>query len=266
MLINCKYCNSKFAINAEEVGFDGRLVKCENCQKEWFQESKPKFLEKKLIELDRSLHATELHLIEQKNIHNDKIAKLEKSLKAKKEELAKQKLLEDRIGLFEKRITDTEKEIEKQALIENRIFKLEKELQKNSHDSFIINTTLEKKTSDLQKKIHTDSPGSRLDNLEKEVQKNSNDSLINKTATEEKTNDFQKKIQSDNARDRLANLEKELQKSSNDSFIQKTTLEEKIKETEVPDLHKLRSINPSNWDLSEATIQRELDELKSNKK
>ena len=145
MLINCKYCNSKFAINAEEVGFDGRLVKCANCQKEWFQESKPKFLEKKLTELDRSLHATELHLIEQKNNHNDKIAKLEKSLKAKKEELAKQKLLEDRIGLFEKRITDTEKEIEKQALIENRIFKLEKELQKNSHDSFIINTTLEKK-------------------------------------------------------------------------------------------------------------------------
>ena len=50
------------------------------------------------------------------------------------------------------------------------------------------------------------------------------------------------------------------------SFIQKTTLEEKIKETKVPDLHKLKSINPSNWDLSEATIQRELDELKSNKK
>ena len=127
MLINCKYCNSKFAINAEEVGFDGRLVKCENCQKEWFQESKPKYLEKKLIELDRSLHATELHLIEQKNGNNDKIAKLEKSLKAKKEELAKQKLLEDRIGLFEKRITDTEKEIETQSLFKNKITKLEKD-------------------------------------------------------------------------------------------------------------------------------------------
>jgi predicted Zn finger-like uncharacterized protein len=230
MLINCKYCNSKFAINAEEVGFDGRLVKCENCQKEWFQESKPKYLEKKLIELDRSLHATELHLIEQKNIHNDKIAKLEKSL------------------------------------IENRIFKLEKELQKNSHDSFIINTTLEKKTSDLQKKIHTDSPGSRLDDLEKELQKNSNDSLIKKTTSEEKTSDLQKIIQSDNTGGRLDNLEKELQKNSKDSFIQKTTLEEKIKETKTPDLHKLRSINPGNWDLSEETIQRELDELKSNKK
>ena len=127
MLINCKYCDSKFAINAEEVGFDGRLVKCENCQKEWFQESKPKYLEKKLIELDRSLHATELHLIEQKNIHNDKIAKLEKSLKAKKEELAKQKLLEDRISLFEKRIKDTEKEIETQSLLKNKSTKLEKD-------------------------------------------------------------------------------------------------------------------------------------------
>ena len=103
-------------------------------------------------------------------------------------------------------------------------------------------------------------------NLEKELQKSSNDSLINKTATEEKTNDFKKKIESDNSGDRLANLEKELQKSSNDSFIQKTTLEEKIKKTEVPNLHKLRSINPSNWDLSEETIQRELDELKANKK
>ena len=105
-----------------------------------------------------------------------------------------------------------------------------------------------------------------MDDLEKELQKNSNDSLINKTATEEKTNDFQKKIQSDNSGDRLDNLEKELQKNSNDSFVQKTTLEEKTKEKKVPDFHKVRDINPSNWDLSEETIQRELDELKSNKK
>ena len=48
MLINCKYCDSKFAVNAEEVGFDGRLIKCENCKKEWFQESKSQSLEKKI--------------------------------------------------------------------------------------------------------------------------------------------------------------------------------------------------------------------------
>ena len=66
MLINCKYCDSKFAVNAEEVGFDGRLIKCENCKKEWFQESKSQSLEKKLIELDQNLHSTEVHLIEKK--------------------------------------------------------------------------------------------------------------------------------------------------------------------------------------------------------
>ena len=168
MLIHCKYCQSKFAINAEEVGFDGRLVKCEKCQKEWFQESKSKSLEKKLIELDRNLHATEQRLTEQKNNHNDKIIKLEKSLKTKKEELAKQKILEDRIGLFDKRIVDTEKEIKAQDLIENRISQLENEIKKNSHDSFIKNTALEKKTHDLQIKIQSDNPGDKLDDLEKD--------------------------------------------------------------------------------------------------
>ena len=54
MLIHCKHCNSKFAINAEEVGIEGRLVKCEHCEKEWFQESKPKYLEKKFKEFDPS--------------------------------------------------------------------------------------------------------------------------------------------------------------------------------------------------------------------
>ena len=155
MLINCKYCDSKFAVNAEEVGFDGRLIKCENCKKEWFQESKSQSLEKKLIELDQNLHSTEVHLIEKKNTHNDKIAKLENALKIKKEELAKQKLLEERISLFEKRITDTEKEIAAQSVVENRIIQLEKEIKQNSFDSFVKNTNLEKKANYLQRKIHS---------------------------------------------------------------------------------------------------------------
>ena len=222
MLINCKYCKSQFAINAEEVAFDGRLVKCENCQKEWFQESKSKSLEKKLIELDRNLHATEQRLIEQKNNHNDKIIKLEKALKAKKEELAKQKLLEDRIGLFEKRIVDTEKEIEEQALIENRISQLENEIKKNSHDSFIKNTVLEKKANDLQIKIQPDNPGDKLDNLEK-------DFVGNEETKENKD---------------------------------KPTLQDK--DSYLPNI---TPINPKakDWDLSEETLDRELDIIKKNK-
>ena len=64
----------------------------------------------------------------------------------------------------------------------------------------------------------------------------------------------------------MDNLEKELQKNSKDSFIQKTTLEEKIKEKEVPDLDNIQNINPSKWDLSEETLQRELNDLKENNK
>ena len=77
---------------------------------------------------------------------------------------------------------------------------------------------------------------------------------------------FQKKIHTDNTGDRLDNLEKELQKKSNDSLTNKTTLEEKINEKKAPYLNKLQNINPSDWDLSEETLERELGELKSNKK
>ena len=227
MLIHCKYCQSKFAINAEEVGFDGRLVKCENCQKEWFQESKSKSLEKKLIELDRNLLATEQRLTEQKNNHNDKILKLEKSLKAKKEELGKQKLLEDRIGLFEKRIADTEKEIEAQALIENRISQLENEIKKNSHDSFIKNTALEKKTNDLQIKIQSDNASDKLDNLEKDFVINEETKVSNEETKENKDN---------------TTLPEENSYSSN-----------------------IRNISPKDWDLSEETLERELNTIKKNK-
>ena len=234
MLIHCKYCQSKFAINAEEVGFDGRLVKCENCQKEWFQESRSKSLEKKLIELDRNLHATEQRLTEQKNNHNDKILKLEKSLKAKKEELDKQKLLEDRIGLFEKRIVDTEKEIEEQALIENRISQLENEIKKNSHDSFIKNTALEKKTNDLQIKIQSDNASDKLDNLEKDFVINEETKVINE---ETKVSNEETKENKDNT-----TLPEEDSYSSN-----------------------IRNISPKDWDLSEETLERELNTIKKNK-
>ena len=227
MLLHCKYCQSKFAINAEEVGFDGRLVKCENCQKEWFQESKSKSLEKKLIELDRNLLATEQRLTEQKNNHNDKILKLEKSLKAKKEELDKQKLLEDRIGLFEKRIVDTEKEIEAQDLIENRISQLENEIKKNSHDSFIKNTALEKKTNDLQIKIQSDNASDKLDNLEKDFVINEETKVSNEETKENKDN---------------TTLPEEDSYSSN-----------------------IRNISPKDWDLSEETLERELNTIKKNK-
>jgi len=280
MLIECKYCDTKFAVNAEEVGFDGRLIKCENCQKEWFQESKSQYLEKKLIELDQNLHATEVHLIEQKNTHNDKIAKLENSLKAKKEELAKQKLLEERIVLFEKRITETEKEIAAQALVENRIIQLEKEIKQNSFDSFVKNTDLEKKANYLQMKIHSEGINDRLDNLEHDVLgtkeetinnviDTKEETIKNNTSDDEKSNSIKEiKIKQNFEEDQTNNV-KEIKKSevidtkkSNKFFFWKKNKDNTIPFEEDLQSSKYLTTHPDTWDLSEKTIEKELRERK----
>ena len=238
MLINCKYCDSKFAVNAEEVGLDGRLVKCDNCDKEWFQESKAQIVEKKLIELDRNLHVTELHLIEQKNSHNNKIIKLEKALKTKKEELEKQKKLEDRINLFEKRIIDMEREIESQNLVENRISRLEKEIQKNSFDSFVKNTKLEKKTNELQNKIFAEDIEDRLEDLEKlekEVKDKTAEVSNNDISLEKKANELKEKILSYNTNDKLEDLEQQVIQTKNENNII-----DNQKDDEITDNDKLK--------------------------
>ena len=273
MLINCKYCDSKFAVNAEEVGFDGRLIKCENCKKEWFQESKSQSLEKKLIELDQNLHSTEVHLIEKKNTHNDKIAKLENALKIKKEELAKQKLLEERISLFEKRITDTEKEIAAQSLVENRIIQLEKEIKQNSFDSFVKNTNLEKKANYLQKKIHSEGVNDRLDNLENDVLDAKESIIKNEIADSEKPNSVKEiKIEQNFKENQTRNV-KEIKKKEvtdikkpNKFFFWKKKIDNKAPNKK--DLHSSQYSNthPDKWDLSEETLERELNELRKKKK
>jgi len=273
MLINCKYCDSKFAVNAEEVGFDGRLIKCENCKKEWFQESKSQSLEKKLIELDQNLHSTEVHLIEKKNTHNDKIAKLENALKIKKEELAKQKLLEERISLFEKRITDTEKEIAAQSLVENRIIQLEKEIKQNSFDSFVKNTNLEKKANYLQKKIHSEGVNDRLDNLENDVLDAKESIIKNEIADSEKPNSVKEiKIEQNFKENQTRNV-KEIKKKEvtdiekpNKFFFWKKKIDNKA--SNKKDLHSSHhsTVHPDEWDLSEETLERELNELRKKKK
>ena len=169
MLIDCICGESKFAINAEQIGFDGRLVKCGKCGKEWFQESKVEAIEKKLINLDQGLHAKEIKLANEKNYYSDKISSLEKELKAKNKEIQDQKLLEQRLMLFESRAKDSEADISRQKKYEERINTLEKELEKKTLDLFIKNTTLEKRSVALQEQMNEKSLDDRLDSLEQEL-------------------------------------------------------------------------------------------------
>ena len=169
MLIDCICGESKFAINAEQIGFDGRLVKCGKCDKEWFQESKLDVVEKKLVDLDQSLHAKELRVINQRNVFSDKISSLERALETKNKELENQKTLEQRLTLFESRIKDNESETYRQKKYDERINALEKQLEKTTLDLFIKNTTLEKRSAALQEQLTDKSLSERLSSLEQEL-------------------------------------------------------------------------------------------------
>ncbi len=167
MLIDCICGESKFAINAEQIGFDGRLVRCGKCGKEWFQESKLNVIEKKLIDLDQSLHAKEIEVANEKNSYSDRISSLERELENKKKELESQKLLEQRLALFESRVRDNFSETSRQKSHEERINVLKKELEKKTLDLFIKNTALEKRSVTLQNQLSDKSLDERLSSLEK---------------------------------------------------------------------------------------------------
>ena len=169
MLIDCICGESKFAINAEQIGFDGRLVKCGKCGKEWFQESKQEVIEKKLINLDQSLRAKEIILADDKNYYSDKISSLEKELKSKSKDIQDQKILEQRIILFESRIKDSEADILRHKKYEERINSLQKELEKRTLDLFIKNTALEKRSLAIQEQIEDKSLEDRLSSLEEKL-------------------------------------------------------------------------------------------------
>jgi len=272
MLIDCKYCDAEFDVNVEQVAFDGGLIKCENCQEKWFQKSESEYLEKKIIELDENLHSTEAHLIEKKNIHSDKIEKLENVLEVKKKELAKQKLLEERISLFEKRITDTEKEIVAQALVENRITQLEKEIKQNSSETLVVNTNLERKTKYLQRKIHPEELNGRLDNLENDVHDTKESAIKNEIVDSEKPNSIKENKILQNFKENQTGNVKEIKKKEvfgtekpNKFFFWKKN------NNTTPIIKNLNSsqneaTQPDTWDLSEETIEHELEELKRRKK
>ena len=169
MLIDCICGESKFAINAEQIGFDGRLVKCGKCGKEWFQESKLDIIEKKLADLDQSLHTKELRVINERNVFGDKISSLERTLEAKSKELENQKILKQRLTLIESRIKDNESEVSRQEKYKERINALEKQLEKTTLDLFIKNTSLEKRSATLQEQLSDKSLSDRLSSLEQEL-------------------------------------------------------------------------------------------------
>jgi predicted Zn finger-like uncharacterized protein len=155
MNLKCKYCESEIVTDIDEPSIEGKLVKCNNCNKEWIYKSKSEYLLDKLEELDLSWKKKENSLNEQINSYNSKIDELEKNLKAKNTELNEQKIIEDRIMLFEKRITNTEKINAEQIELEAKIQKMNDEIKETSDKILNKNKDFENKANYLEMKINS---------------------------------------------------------------------------------------------------------------
>ena len=166
MLVECICGESKFAVDAKAIGFNGRLVKCGLCAREWFQESKLNILEKRIIEVDQKLQAKEIEILEQKSDFRKRIASLEKEVNKKKLEQENQDSIQTNINALEQRTREKELEAKQQGDLESRFAALDTALKKMTLDSITKNSTLEKSTFALEDKLKEESYEDRLSNLE----------------------------------------------------------------------------------------------------
>ena len=175
MLVECICGESKFAVDAKAIGFNGRLVKCGLCAREWFQESKLNILEKRIIEVDQKLQAKEIEILEQKSDFRKRIASLEKEVNKKKLEQENQDSIQTNINALEQRTREKELEAKQQGDLESRFAALDTALKKMTLDSITKNSALEKSTFALEDKLKEESYEDRLSNLENRLNINVHD-------------------------------------------------------------------------------------------
>ena len=175
MLVECICGESKFAVDAKAIGFNGRLVKCGLCAREWFQESKLNILEKRIIEVDQKLQAKEIEILEQKSDFRKRIASLEKEVNKKKLEQENQDSIQTNINALEQRTREKELEAKQQGDLESRFAALDTALKKMTLDSITKNSSLEKSTFALEDKLKEESYEDRLSNLENRLNINVHD-------------------------------------------------------------------------------------------
>ena len=175
MLVECICGESKFAVDAKAIGFNGRLVKCGLCAREWFQESKLNILEKRIIEVDQKLQAKEIEILEQKSDFRKRIVSLEKEVSKKKLEQENQDSIQTNINALEQRTREKELEAKQQGDLESRFAALDTALKKMTLDSITKNSTLEKSTFALEDKLKEESYEDRLSNLENRLNINVHD-------------------------------------------------------------------------------------------
>ena len=280
MLVECICGESKFAVDAKAIGFNGRLVKCGLCAREWFQESKLNILEKRIIEVDQKLQAKEIEILEQKSDFRKRIASLEKEVNKKKLEQENQDSIQTNINALEQRTREKELEAKQQGDLESRFAALDTALKKMTLDSITKNSTLEKSTFALEDKLKEESYEDRLSNLENRLNINVHDDQDSKKDFEIEDVKKIEKNQKVEEEQKIEDVQKEVNQKAKSMFSSQAAafaIDEikKITPTDIKNAdsnkqeiseNKLNKINPSLNTLEDneptSRIGRENDTLK----
>ena len=153
MMLRCKNCKNEFYLMNEDYELEGKVVQCKFCGDQWIYESKTKYLENRLLELNKELDDTETKITLKKKEHQDNINLLQEDLKVKKGELEKQSKLHKKIAAFENRLKDTEKLSSEELELDNKVSKIKDEIKTTSQNISHQNKDIEEKTNFLEKKI-----------------------------------------------------------------------------------------------------------------
>tara|TARA_B110000305_G_scaffold208091_1_gene240065 strand:- start:608 stop:919 length:312 start_codon:yes stop_codon:yes gene_type:complete len=84
MILLCKNCKKKFYLHNDGTELEGKVIECKFCSQKWLYESKTKYLENRLVELNNELDNTVSKINLRKKEYQDKINQLEDDLQKKK--------------------------------------------------------------------------------------------------------------------------------------------------------------------------------------
>jgi len=154
-MIHCSNCKKKFYQPNENSELEGKVVECKFCNQKLLYESKTKYLDNRLSELNKDLEYTESKINLRKKEYEDQITQLGNELTKKKEELQIQKLLQDKIFAFENRLKETEKLSSQEVELKDRIHDLNNQIKISSENISNLNKDIYDKTNHLENRLNS---------------------------------------------------------------------------------------------------------------
>jgi|TARA_B110000037_G_C17014106_1_gene462527 hypothetical protein len=180
---------------------EGQLIKCKHCNNQWIHESRTKYLENRLAELNKDLDDTENKINLKKKEHHEKINQLQNDLKNKTEEFDKQVLLQEKVVLFESRLKNTDKINSEELELGNEINKIQNKIKKTSENILTQNNDIEKKTNYIETKI-TSYKNEHIEkenkHLNQQISENDSSEIININKNLSKSEKYTKNQSEDN--------------------------------------------------------------------